>query len=158
MLIINNTDNELIIVIHNDIVAAPRPRVTRFGVTYYPKKYNDFRNSIINSINNIDKPLKLINAPINIDIKFEFKIPKSYTTNKRKELESIGFYHTNKPDIDNIIKSYLDILVSSNILSDDSIVSKISAVKKYNPDISKDIVTIIITHIESTGKNQNEYI
>lgn len=149
-LLINRSNNEIILLINNDIIAAPRPRVTKWGTTYYPKKYSDFKKELKDSINKaITEPLLLVNKPLEIFIKCEFKIPKSYTKKKIKELENMGYYHIKKPDVDNIAKTYMDSLVSSGVINDDSIIVKLSIIKKYNPELSNDITTITISHIDS---------
>lgn len=58
---------------------------------------------------------------ISISFEFVFAIPKSYTKKKRAEL--LGREHTNKPDLDNLLKFYLDGL-NGIAYSDDSQIAR----------------------------------
>ena len=110
-----------------DIVACPRPRVTAHGV-FYPKNYVNFKKEfyyILKSLN-----IKQINQPIPIEMELEFyiKIPKSYSNKKKLELD--GTYVVKRPDIDNYEKSVLDGL-NEILFEDDSQVVILKATKKY---------------------------
>lgn len=110
-----------------NIVACPRPRVTRYA-TFYPKKYTDFKEEFKNNLNSFT--IKQIKQPIPIEMELEFyiKIPKSYSKKKKEELD--GSYVIKRPDIDNYMKSVLDGL-NELMFEDDSQVVKITASKKY---------------------------
>lgn len=64
-------------------------------------------------------------TPINtLDVKFYLSMPKSWSEKKKESMN--GKYHTSKPDIDNLIKAFLDCLID-----DDSGIYKITASKYW---------------------------
>jgi len=121
----NNT-----ILLDMDIVACPRPRVTRYA-TFYPKGYTNFKEEYAIKLNKLN--IKQIPQPIPIEMNIEFyiKIPRSFSKKKKVEME--GTYVVKRPDIDNYIKSVLDGL-NEIMFEDDSQVVKITATKKYIND------------------------
>ena len=80
-----------------------------------------------------------------MDLKFIMKRPKS---NYRKKDIDERYPHVKKPDIDNLIKSVLDSLQKSSIISDDSIVWRVSAEKHI---AAKNENPAIIIHIKKEG-------
>ena len=70
----------------------------------------------------------LVSDPVSVALAFYMPIPKSYTKKKKKELSGENTPHTNKPDIDNMVKFYLDCLDF-----DDKVIYKIQAEKIYSP-------------------------
>lgn len=102
---------------------APRPRVTRRG-TYNDPKYTAYKKALgLIASNRIKQPLT---NEIAIKIDFFYDIPKSW--NKKKK--AAAKWHTNKPDIDNLIKTVLDAL-NGIAFKDDSQVVHIVARKQY---------------------------
>lgn len=72
-------------------------------------------------------------------------IPKSMSKQERMHAESGLLKHIKKPDVDNLVKLYLDVLTGT-ALTDDNCVSLGSAIKVYS---SKPRVEI---YIEETDK------
>lgn len=102
-----------------DPVAKGRPRFSNFRGfvrTYTPQKTLDFEQEVKKQLLEQYKGLPL-NGALKMEITFYFGIPKSYSRKKIKELEKNLFLHTNKPDVDNLIKSFCD--ASNGILWDD---------------------------------------
>jgi len=102
-------------------IPASRPRVSRYG-TYYSKTYETFKTTL----------KMLFKTKFNrefrggeMNITFLMEMPKSWGKKKRDEM--CDQYHTQKPDIDNLIKAVLD-----GLLEDDSIIYKISAEKVWS--------------------------
>jgi len=84
-------------------------------------------------------------GPIDLKITFFMKIPRSYS--KIKKLTTPGQCHTKRPDIDNLIKFYLDAC-NGTIYRDDAQVHTITATKKYDTNPR----TIIeVTYGETNG-------
>ena len=71
---------------------------------------------------------KLHKDPCSVEIQFFFKPPKSLS--KKKQAELINQPHTKKPDIDNLVKFYLDAAKIS-LYYDDAQIHQITASKKY---------------------------
>ena len=66
--------------------------------------------------------------PVGVALVFYMPIPKSYTKKKKALMQDETYPHTNKPDIDNMMKFYLDCLPF-----DDKVIYKIEAEKIYSP-------------------------
>lgn len=104
--------------------AKARPRVTRGGQhTYMPPKYEESRDTLRalwaaagGSLDH-DGPLKLF-------VLFRFKIARSWPKYKKKAL--VGRFHTQKPDLDNLVGAVMDALVE-----DDTKVVVIDATKVW---------------------------
>lgn len=72
------------------------------------------------------KPHTPTDRNLSLELKFGFEIPRSWSKKKKENLP----YHTSKPDIDNVIKFYLDLL-SGVFFTDDRLISKLVAHKGY---------------------------
>lgn len=83
---------------------------------------------------------KLHRLPCTIDFKFLFQPPKSLS--KKKQSILIDSPHIKKPDIDNLIKFYLDAC-NSVLYYDDSQVYAITASKMYHSE-PKTVLTITV--------------
>lgn len=85
---------------------------------------------------------KHLNAPFDcaLSLELEFHMPIAAGVSKKKRGALNGADHTNKPDIDNLIKYVLD--VGNEILwTDDSIICGVSAMKVHSLE-PKTIITI----------------
>ena len=119
-------------------VPAPRPRVTRYG-TYNNPKYTNYKKAlkvIASSI--IKEPLQ---DAIKMRLLFQFAMPKSWSKKKKAG----AFWHTQKPDTDNLIKSVKDAL-NSVAYADDAQVCEISAIKIWG---KVDKIVIELEEIDS---------
>lgn len=122
-------------------VACPRPRVSRF-VTYYPKKYKDFRKAAKAYLKASDDSVYLYSSePIHISYVFIFPRPK-YMKAKKYPRERI--IHTKRPDLDNLIKAMNDVIQDSKIIDDDSQIYSCSAHKYYASDFEHEAIYITI--------------
>ena len=81
----------------------------------------------------------LFAGPLFIDFMFYFPLPKRMTNKKKKEV--IGTPHTFKPDIDNVLKFYLDCASNDILFHDDAIVVRIAAQKLYGEPRTEMIIT-----------------
>lgn len=84
-------------------------------------------------------------GPINIKMTFFMGIPRSLS--KKKKLELQGQPHIKRPDIDNLVKFYLDVC-NNAAYKDDAQVYKIIATKIYDENPQTEIE---ITHGEANG-------
>lgn len=83
----------------------------------------------INTLKAAYPNIKIVNEPFIANFQFHFPIPKSLS--RKKYYGLIGTPHTNKIDIDNVIKFFLDI--GNEILwSDDCLCWKLTASKTYS--------------------------
>jgi Holliday junction resolvase RusA-like endonuclease len=107
-------------------IPASRPRVTKFG-TYNAKPYLDYKKALQTLIK-LHKTKKIgeSDKPIFLKAFFTFEKPKSWTKIKKANT----YYHTLKPDTDNLIKAVKDAM-SGIIYKDDSQVAYLDAHKVY---------------------------
>lgn len=118
-------------IIRGEPVACPRPRFTRQGRLYYPKKYNDYKNV---ATAELLAQFKMQNAvqiedACEIEIVIITKRPKIHN----KHVDEIIPKPT-KPDLDNYIKSVLDAITAAGIWKDDNLVCSIKAAKYYGAE------------------------
>lgn len=107
-------------------VPAPRPRVSKSG-TYMPEKYRNFKRVIgYHARRQLKEPFT---GPVEVDILFQFKYPKSWSKKKRRA----AHWHTSTPDTDNLTKAVMDALIGIAYM-DDGAVCSIRAVKVWGDD------------------------
>lgn len=115
-------------------VAKARPRMTRSGHVYTPQKTLDFERLVAECVRNC----KPIEGAVHVDIVAWFEPAKSWSKKKREA--ALWTPHTQRPDIDNLVKAILDGL-NGCAFADDAQVAKITCVKKWG-DSARTEVTI----------------
>jgi Holliday junction resolvase RusA-like endonuclease len=101
-------------------VAASRPRVTRSGRVYYPKRYDTFRKLAWAALGNLERPKGCpLSCPLEVSVIFYCRTPKDPSNPY-----PIG-------DIDNYQKGLLDVL-NEWAWADDVQICKITAEKRYS--------------------------
>lgn len=112
-------------------VPKARPRFTRFGKVYTPKKTHDFEKQIADYYTQATQGFKFEKwQALRVSIVFGMPIPKG-TSKKQTELMANGtIKHIKKADIDNLIKAVLDGL-NGVAWEDDSQIERLSAMKEY---------------------------
>lgn len=110
-------------------VAKGRPRFTRTGHAYTPKKTADYEKQIAQIYQ--DQHGELFVGPIEIKIVFQMPVPKGYPKRVIKQIEEGTLKHTKKPDADNLAKAVLDAL-NGVAFTDDSHITKLVLVKRYS--------------------------
>ena len=112
-------------------VPKARPRFTRYGHTYTPKKTADYEKAIAEywrqATHNFkyDREQALI-----VNLVFGMPIPKSTSKSKAEQMAQGIIRHTKKPDADNLAKAVMDAL-NGVAGEDDSQVVRVSIFKKY---------------------------
>ena len=135
------------IVINSKPIALKRHRVARFGRMYDPSAKD--KKKTVQEIKKF-KPDVKFKGPILIEYKFFYERPKShFRTGKFSNIlkDNAPKHHTNKPDLDNVIKYYNDVL-QVDFIEDDSQIVCIWAVKKYNSESQ-----VVIKLSENVRKN-----
>ena len=112
--------------------ALKRHRHFKFG-TYDPSK-KDKKEFYLISINN--KPKVALSGDLFLDLKFYMDRPKShYRTGKYKDLlkpSAPRYYHSQKPDIDNLVKLVADAIQGDDrFILDDSMICSLRASKMW---------------------------
>lgn len=111
-----------------------RPRFTRFGKAYTPKKTQDYEKKIADYFKQNPNRFKFEkDIPVAINLVFGMPIPKS-TPKSRKEAMIEGIIkHTKRPDVDNMAKAVLDAL-NGLAWDDDSQIVRLSITKEYTKE------------------------
>lgn len=109
-------------------VPKGRPRVTRAGHAYTPKKTADYEKLVKDVFKISGKYLG--RGPLGCRMIFCFPIPQSYSKSKVKRISAGEIKHTKKPDIDNLCKIILDAL-NGLAYDDDAQIIKQEAIKAY---------------------------
>ena len=112
-------------------VPCPRPRVTKHGVVYYPKKYRDFKTAIRLLIREQwagqePKDFHYLSA------EFYFSYPKSYPKSKRREAAPMR----KRCDLDNLAKGLMDALEHEGVIANDRQLSAIDLSKHWTTGTS----------------------
>lgn len=121
--------------IAGDPVGKERPRISKHGGMYTPKKTRDYEKLVAKSymaeyrdVEPFDK-----DVPLDVTIIAYFEIPKSDTKIKKEKKRNGEMLPVIKCDIDNICKIILDG-VQGVAFYDDKQVVDISAIKRYADD------------------------
>ncbi len=119
---------EIKIIVPEQAIPQPRPRARRLGnrvQVYVPKgKSASYRKAIKAAVEE-QCPGLVIDGLCGMDIEFAMRM----TTKNKKAMH--GTPHLRRPDIDNMLKTTLDGLVDSGLLTDDSIVASLFAKKRW---------------------------
>ena len=127
------------IIIPGRPIAKSRPRFARRGkfVTTYSDQETE-EGKVLWEIRQ-QRPEKRFRGSISVDLWFGMPIPKS-TSKKQRERMKKGFVrHIKKPDIDNLIKFYLDVM-NDEVFDDDKQIVVISAEKEYSDNPRTEII------------------
>jgi len=110
-------------------IAKKRPRFSRRGkfvVTYNDQETEEGR-WILEAKRQIDR---VIEGPVIAHMRFYMPIPKSMAKRDCALVDAGQYYHTKKPDLDNLVKFAKDCL-NGYAWRDDSQVVKLTALKVY---------------------------
>ena len=109
-----------------------RPRFTKFGKAYTPKKTQDYERSISHYFKTTPSRFKFEkDVPIAINLVFGMPIPKSTPKSRRQAMFEGIIKHTKRPDVDNLTKAVLDAL-NGVAWEDDSQIVRLTATKEYS--------------------------
>jgi Holliday junction resolvase RusA-like endonuclease len=116
--------------VDGDPVGKQRPRFTKAGRTYTPKKTADYETLIkeqATAAMGASEPLK---TPIAVFINVLHAIPISYS--KKRVQDCLNqLEHPKKPDLDNVAKAYLDAM-NGIVYKDDVQVVRLYVSKRYS--------------------------
>ena len=121
---------QLIFSVEGDPVGKQRPRFTKTGRTYTPKKTSDYEGMIADKAMIAMGPATPLETPVAVYIYINHAIPASYSK-KRKEACLNRFERPKKMDIDNVCKCVLDAM-NGIVYVDDRQVVSLHATKRYD--------------------------
>lgn len=105
--------------VEGDPVGKGRPRFTRSGRAYTPKRTKDYEARVRKAYIESNGPY-FGKQPVSMIITANFGMPKSWTKKQKRELN--GKYATNKIDSDNILKCAMDALLEIAYTDDRQVV------------------------------------
>ena len=122
-------------------IPQPRHRVLKNGFSFDPakEKKNFVRMQMMETID-----FKL-NQPIEITMLFYMPIPKATSKKKKALMIENKIPHTKKPDIDNIIKFYMDAMTGV-VIYDDNQIHSLTAKKLYSDTPRTEIIITADDH------------
>lgn len=91
-------------------VAKARPRVTKTGITFTPKKTELFENLVRMAFCQKYPGREPVEETLQLTMTFTFPIPESAKRKKLPDKIKEGDYYFHRPDIDNLIKGVQDAL------------------------------------------------
>ena len=101
---------EIYFIVPGEVVPKQRPRFTRSGHAYTPKRTTDYETKVkAHYLTEYPYGLAFENEPLEIVLNVYFKIPASFSKKKQDDL-LIHSYPTKRPDSDNLLKSVCDAL------------------------------------------------
>ncbi len=112
-----------------DPVAKGRPKFTRTGHAYTPKKTADYEKAIRDHYQK--EGGELFVGPIEVKLVFQMPVPKGYPKRVKQQIEDGTIKHTKRPDLDNMAKALLDAL-NEVAFTDDSRITKLTLAKRYS--------------------------
>lgn len=124
-------------VVHGTAVPKQRPRITRGGHAYTPKKTRDYegrvRKAFFSSYQGF-MPVFGGDVPVRVSIEVIQQIPKSWSNSKTLKAERGEIAPVSRNgDLDNIAKSILDAL-NGYAFKDDAQVTTLMVSKRYGAD------------------------
>jgi Holliday junction resolvase RusA-like endonuclease len=116
--------------VYGEPVAKARPRFTRQGRTYTPKKTHDYESEVAMMAKAAIGASPPLETPVAVHVYVTFPVPQSYSKKRRDACLNGSELHTKKPDLDNVVKSITDGM-NGVIYADDSQIVSIHAKKVW---------------------------
>ena len=136
--------NQIKLTFYEEPIQSHRPRVNYHTRGLHVPNAKENLDYMQNFIEDLKKDIKLASTPMRIDLFAYFSMPKNLKPEEVLLYETEHDMAIGKPDFDNILKAYVDMIRESIILDDD-IVSE-SYFKKYYSLKPRVILTITYTN------------
>ena len=124
-------------------VPKARPRVTKSGHAYTPKKTSDYEKLVQIYAKQAMAGMNPTTEAVRLTVRAFFPIPKSWTKAKKEKALNGDLKHTTKPDLSNIVKAVEDAM-NGIVYKDDSQISEIVCVKRYSMSPKVDLTVEVI--------------
>ena len=129
-----------------EVVHHPRPRVAKTGA-FMPEKYRRWKSFAVMVLRGYPNDGWPIAPPVEVDIDFYFRRPKSRIRAYSKDL--VLPRSAARGDLDNAVKSVLDALQDAGIMANDSAVWAIRARQWYSRECDDPEIVIDVRHGQS---------
>ena len=137
----NTTIRELYFIIDGPIVPKGRPRFTKTGRTYTPKRTLDYEKKVeLAYRTEYPAGLAFVNEPLEMILNVYMAIPKGISKKKREQMLLHEYPALHNGDVDNFLKSVADALNGVAYTDDCQIVC--ATVNKIWSETAKAEVTI----------------
>ena len=144
---INNVKNKIKyykihIVFYEEPIQSHRPRTKgKLGMGMYVPNAKSNHDAMEKFINDLKETILIISTPMQIILKAYYPMPKNIKPIEVLLYETEHDYAIGKPDFDNVLKAYCDMLLK-NLILDDDIVSSCRFDKYFSlkPRVELDII------------------
>lgn len=116
--------------VYGEPVAKGRPRFTRQGRTYTPKKTHDYESEVAMMAKAAMGSSEPLETPVAVYVYVTFPVPQSYTKKRTEACLRGSEKHTKRPDLDNCVKAVTDGM-NGIVYKDDSQITSIHATKVF---------------------------
>lgn len=134
----------LTIIVPGDPVPKGRPRFTKSGHVYTPKKTAVFETAVRMHALSAMKGRKIFTGGVKLTTNFFLPIPKSWSLSKKAMATSGRLRHTVRPDTDNLVKAVKDAL-NGIVYVDDAQVDVDCSTKRYG-EIPRTEIIVEVEH------------
>lgn len=136
------------------VVGKQRPRITKGGHVFTPKKTRDYEKRVMYAFRGKYKGHKTLkpDVPVSVQLEIEHAMPKSWSRRKQSEALGAPCLSGGQSDVDNIVKSVLDGL-NGVVWHDDRQVWRITATQHWG---AADGVTVMIGFYEQENETEKE--
>lgn len=123
---------QVIFSVYGEVVPKGRPRFTRQGRTYTPKKTHDYESEVAMMAKSAMGSSDPLETPVAVYVYVNMPVPQSYSA-KRREACLNGIERPTKKtgDLDNMVKTILDAM-NGIVYKDDSQIVSLHATKRYD--------------------------
>lgn len=121
---------QIMFTVYGEPVAKGRPRFTRQGRAYTPKKTHDYESEVALMAKQAMGNQEPLETPIAVFVHVTFPIPQSYSKKRTEACLNGSERHTKRPDLDNCVKAITDGM-NDIVYKDDSQITSIHATKVY---------------------------
>ena len=118
------------ITVPGEPVAKARPRFTKNGHVYTPKKTAVYEQVIGLHARAAMKGKKILTGAIKLSVTAYMPIPQSWSLKQKTKAMSGALRHTKRPDSDNLCKAVQDAL-NGIIYADDAQIDEVHIIKRY---------------------------
>ena len=118
------------VVVPGQPVPKGRPRVTKKGHAYTPKRTREYENLVKDCWMHAGSK-SVGRSPVYMTINLYMKIPKSESKKKKQQMLAGEMPHIKKPDVDNVAKCIIDSL-NNLAYDDDSQITQLRVNKTYS--------------------------
>lgn len=116
--------------VYGEPVAKGRPRFTRQGRTYTPKRTHDYESEVAMMAKAAMGSSEPLETPVTVCVYATFPIPQSYSKKRTEACLNGSERHIKRPDLDNCVKAITDGM-NGIVYKDDSQIVNLHAKKVY---------------------------